>query len=93
MRVKKPYLRMVMPPGQVEALNALHDAIRRVEDHSPGAVPCIGPHARRWTSEAKHELARAERACPPCPLIHTCADYANTFKESFGVWGGFKRSD
>jgi hypothetical protein len=41
-----------------------------------------------WTSDDKHERARAAWRCLDCPAFIECDQYATRFRESGGVWAG-----
>lgn len=65
----------------------------------PGGVPCeqapdlFFPVKATYkdrdvlTSDASHTML-AKQACKGCPVRDMCADYAITYREEFGIWGG-----
>jgi len=65
---------------------ALTVALAKVE----GCVPCRGRD--EWHGDEPTTRARAADACWDCPLIRTCAAYADAANECHGVWGGQDRT-
>lgn len=77
----------VLPAPQEVANRQL---IARIDRHeSDGyAVPCRGAEAGLWISDAAKEQRVAAAECAWCPALIACRDYALTYPESAGVYGG-----
>ena|SRR5699024_292715 len=57
-------------------------------------VPCMtSTRPLDWISDAPTDQRRAATGCAICPLAPKCRDYATTFKEPAGVWGGSLPTD
>ena len=41
-----------------------------------------------WGREESAKAAEAKEICFRCPVLVECLDYAVTYEESFGIWGG-----
>ncbi len=41
-----------------------------------------------WSREENAKAAAAKEICFRCPVMQDCLDYAMTYGESFGIWGG-----
>lgn len=56
-------------------------------------IPCrTDPHWDAWTSTDSEDQEYASTRCSGCPVQVACHDYAATWKEKGGVWGGRKQS-
>jgi|SRR5690625_1578456 len=60
------------------------------DTHQAGeAVPCMtSKRPLDWISDTPADQRRAAAGCAVCPLAPKCRDYATTFQEPAGVWGG-----
>lgn len=57
-------------------------------------IPCMtSKRPLDWISDTPADQRRAATECTACPLITQCAQYAVTFKEPAGVWGGTTPAD
>jgi Transcription factor WhiB len=75
-----------MTDTTTDAMTALSDALLSLI-HRDVRPPC-GDDPDTWMSDDKTERADAARLCQSCPLIVTCADYADAIHPTHGVWGG-----
>lgn len=64
--------------------------LARIEAHAHDGdeIPCRGPDARRWIEEDRINAAFAVDQCHTCPALIPCAEYALTWQEPAGTWGG-----
>lgn len=54
-------------------------------------VPCMtSATPLDWISDDASAQARAVAGCAQCPFAPKCRDYATTFNEPAGIWGGTK---
>ena len=53
-----------------------------------GPTPCAGPSRDGWTG-SRTQQDRAAARCLDCPVMLTCAAYADTYAEDRGTWGGY----
>lgn len=61
------------------------------EAHIGGAeIPCLDSPSLDWVSDETAAQKRAIAGCNACPFQTACADYAMTFGEPSGIWGGTK---
>ena len=56
-------------------------------------VPCTGPERELWTSDRTVDRLNAAHRCGRCPVLRTCARYADLAVEQFHVYGGHDRAD
>jgi len=65
------------------------------EAHQGGEpIPCMtSTRPLDWISDTTADQRRAVAGCAVCPLAPKCRDYATTFKEPAGVWGGTTPTD
>src|SRR5690625_4682613 len=65
------------------------------DTHEAGEpIPCMtSPRPLDWISDAPGDQRRAAAGCAVCPLAPKCREYATTFEEPAGVWGGTTPTD
>lgn len=52
-------------------------------------IPCMeSTRPLDWISDRPADQHRAAAGCAVCPLALQCRDYATTFREPSGTWGG-----
>jgi WhiB family redox-sensing transcriptional regulator len=54
---------------------------------------CTGTHPDFFHPQRGEgpEVKRAQEICETCPVIAECREYALTYREPFGVWGGLSQ--
>ena len=69
--------------------------VMAVESHplawQDGTQACLGVRSTLFFQDGRGDSTWARRAkelCQTCPLIEPCREYAITYDEHFGVWGG-----
>ncbi|OLT08685.1 hypothetical protein BJF77_12020 [Kocuria sp. CNJ-770] len=64
--------------------------LAHIEDrqHSGVEIPCRGPDSAAWIAEDRQQQDFAVDQCHRCPVLEQCAEYALTYQEPAGTWGG-----
>lgn len=76
-------------------LDAAHGRLLAdIEEHQHRGqeIPCRGTGRAAWIAEDRKQQEFAVDQCHRCPVLEQCADYALTYQESAGTWGGLTAS-
>ena len=79
---------MMIRKSSTEQVNAWLE-LARLADEVADHLPCRQAPDLYFALQGEfHETLLAKKACQSCPIQQQCLEYALTYKETDGVWGG-----